>query len=110
MDNTKVKLSVSIPFDKPNKNGSIFSIEAVEKAIGDFKEHMPILDYRDKWEDTKVIGYVNSAPHIISWDFENQVCTAEVYGTIFSCGAELKINEIEDNKITDFEITSIGLT
>lgn len=79
MENTKVKLLVSIPFDKQNKNGSVFSKEAVKKVIGDFKEHMPIIDYRDEWEDTKVIGYVNSAPNIISWDFENKVCTVEIY-------------------------------
>jgi putative ABC transport system permease protein len=58
----------------------------------------------------EVIGVIDEPFRSISFDSENQVCTLSLNGTIFHGGAEIIVNEIEDGKITDFEIRSIGLT
>ena len=108
---TKVKLTIHIPFNKPNKNGSIFTEEAVENAVNNLCTNLPIIyrDNKDRFQD-KVIGTTTGSSHIVNWDFENQVCKMTVDGVIFRSGAEIIVNEIEDGKIPDFRITSIGLT
>ena len=106
---TKVKLTIPIPFDRQDRNGNVFTKESIESAVNSFRNGIPIV-YNSKEGNTKAIGVVNNSPSIVSWDFENQVCTVAVDGTVFCSGAELIVNKIEDNKITDFEITSIELT
>ena len=108
---TKVKLTMHIPFDKPNKNGTVFTKEAVENAINNIPVNIPII-YRDSKSeyDSKVVGATTGDSHIVIWDSENQVCKMTVDGVVFHSGAEIIVNEIEDNKISDFRITSIGLT
>ena len=110
-ETTKVKFTIHIPFDKPNKNGSIFTKEAVENAVNNISKNMPIIYKGNESEFSKrVIGSTTGNSHIATWDFENQVCKATVDGVVFHSGAEIIVNEIEDGKITDFRITSIGLT
>ena len=110
-ETTKVKFTVYIPFDKPNKNGSMFTKEAVENAVKNIPENTPIL-YRNNESEfsNKVIGATTGNPQVIDWDSENQVCEMTFDGVIFHSGADIIVNEIEDGKITDFRITSIGLT
>lgn len=108
---TKVKLTIHIPFDKPNKNGSVFTEEAVENAIANLNANLPIIykDNKSRFQD-RVIGATVSNSPIVNWDFENQVCKMTVDGVMFHCGAEIIVNEIEDGQISDFKITSIGFT
>lgn len=108
---TKVKLTMHIPFDKPNKNGTVFTKEAVENAINNIPVNMPII-YRDSKSEyeSKVVGATIGDSHIVIWDSENQVCKMTVDGVMFHCNPLITINEFEDNKITDFRIASIGLT
>ena len=106
---TKVKLTIHIPFDRPNKNGTVFTKEAIENAISNFSINTPII-YKDKesrYQD-KVIGFVTD--NISTWDYENQVCRMTLDGAVFHSGANIIINKIEDGKIFDFRIESIGLT
>lgn len=107
---TKVKFTMYIPFDTPNKNGTVFTKEAVENAINNIPVNMPII-YRDSKSeyDNKVVGATTGDSHII-WDSENQACKMTVDGVMFHCNPLIIINEIEDEKITDFRIASIGLT
>lgn len=111
IENTKVKFTVYIPFDKPNKNGSIFTKEAVENAVKNIPKNIPILykSNENKFLD-KVIGATTGDAQVIAWDSENQVCEMTLDGVIFRSGAEIIVNEIEDGKISDFRIVSIGLT
>lgn len=110
-ENTKVKLTIHIPFDRPNKNGIVFTKEAIENAINNAPTNIPIV-YRDNKNefDNKVIGTTTGCPHISIWDSENQVCEMMVDGVVFRSGADIVINKIEDDKISDFRITDIGLT
>lgn len=108
---TKVKLTMHIPFDTPNKNGAVLTKEAVENAINNIPTNMPIIYRNNKDEyNEKVIGATTGNSHIVTWDFKNQVCKMTVDGVVFHCNPLITINEIEGDKITDFRIASIGLT
>jgi len=107
-DLIKIKITMPIAFDTPNKNGTVFTKEAVENAISNFSINTPII-YKDKesrYQD-KVIGFVTD--NISTWDYENQVCRMTLDGVVFHSGANIIINKIEDGKISDFRIESIGL-
>lgn len=109
VNDTKVKLTISIPFNKPDLNGRIFTEEAVKNAVNNLQTNLPIV-YKDNECDAKVIGATTGDSHIVTWDFENQVCKMTVDGAVFYSGAEIFVNEIDDGKISDFRIASIGLT
>lgn len=110
-DNIKVKLTIPIPYDRPDNNGVIYSKEAVEKVVNNLRTNLPIM-YRDNGSkfDAEVIGAITGTTHIVTWDFENQVCNLTVDGVVFFGGTECIVNKIEDNIIKDFTITGIGLS
>ncbi|MDD6827971.1 MAG: hypothetical protein PUE12_18030 [Oscillospiraceae bacterium] len=111
VENTKVKLTISIPIDKPDDNGVIYTREAIENAVNNLHTNLPII-YRDNESaiDGMVIGATTGNSHIVTWDSENQVCKMTVNGVVFYSGADILVNDIKDGKITDFEIVSIGLS
>lgn len=109
VENTKVKLTISISFDKPDKNGVVYTKEAVENAVNNLHKNIPII-YGDVKTNKNIIGATTGDSHIVIWDFENQICKMVVDGVIFYSGAEIIVNEMNNNKITDFEIVSIGLS
>lgn len=106
-DNIKVTITIPIPYNKPDKNGNIYTKEAVEKAVNNLHKNLPII-FRDESEE-KVIGTTTGDSHIATWNFENQVCKVTVDGEIFFGGTECTV-DINDGKITDFTITGIGLS
>lgn len=110
VENTKVKLTIPIPVDKPDANGIIYTEEAVENALNNLRKNLPIVYKENAETDEVVIGSTTGNSHIVTWDFDNQICKVTVDGVIFHSGAEIIVNEIEDDKISDFRITSIGLT
>ena len=85
-ENIEVKITIPIPFNKPDKNGNIYTEEAVENAVNNLHKNIPII-FRDESED-KVIGATTGDSHIATWDFENQVCKVTVDGTVFYGGTE----------------------
>jgi hypothetical protein len=109
VENTKVKFTIPIPIDKPDANGIVYTEEAVEKVVNNFGKYLPIV-YKDNKCDAKVIGATTGNSPIVSWDSDNQICKLTTDGVIFYSGAEIIVNEIEDGKISDFRIVSIGLT
>lgn len=106
-ENIKVNITIPIPYDKPDKNGNIYTEKAVEKAVNNLHKNLPII-FRDESEE-KVIGTTIGDSHIATWDFENQVCKLIVDGEVFFGGTECTV-DIKDGKITDFTITGIGLS
>ena len=105
----KVKLTIPIPIDRPDKNGVVHTKEAVDNALNNLRTYLPII-YRDKECGAQLIGTVTSKSHIVTWDFENQICNVTLDGIIFRSGAEIIVDGIEDGKVTDFKIVGIGLT
>ena len=106
-ENIKVTITIPIPYNKPDKNGDIYTKEAVEKAVNNLHKHTPII-FRDEFEE-KVIGTTTDDSLITTWDFENQVCNLTVNGEVFFGGTEC-IADIDNGKIIDFEIVGIGLS
>ena len=106
-ENIKVTMTIPIPYNKPDKNGNIYTKEAVEKAVNNLHKHIPII-FRDESE-RKIIGTTTDDSHIATWDFENQVCNLTVNGELFFGGAE-GIVTANNGKIVDFEILGIGLS
>ena len=106
-DNIKVTMTIPIPYDQPDKNGDIYTKEAVEKAVNNLYKYLPLI-YRGESEE-KVIGTITGDSHIAAWDFENQVCNLTVNGEVFFGGTEC-IADIDNGKIVNFEIVGIGLS
>jgi hypothetical protein len=110
VENTKIKLTIPIPINKPDCNGVVYTEKAVENAVNNLNRHLPIIYQKSNDDQPVVIGATTSGAHIVTWDFDNQVCNLTVDGMVFHSGAEIFINEIEDGKVTDFRIAGIGLT
>lgn len=111
LDNLKMQLALVIPFGRPDKNGVIYSREAVEKAVKDFNGKLPIL-YRDNdsCKDGVVVGNTIGETCSVLWDEKRQVCEIIVNGNLYYGGTECIVNEIKDGMVTDFRITSVGLS
>lgn len=106
--NIEVKITIPIPFNKPDKNGNVYTEEAVENAVNNLHKNLPII-FSDESEE-KVIGITTGNSHIATWDFKNQVCKVTIDGMVFYGGTECIVNEIKDGKVTDFEIVGLGLS
>ena len=111
VEGTKVTLTIPIPVGKPDLNGCIYTKEAVENAMNNFRTNLPIIYKENAETNEMVIGTTSGTSHIVTWDSENQVCKLSVDGVIFYSGAEIIVNDItKEGEITDFRIASIGLT
>lgn len=111
LDNLKVQLALTIPFGRPDKNGVIYSKEAIEKAVDDFNGKLPIL-YQDdgSCKEGVIIGNTIGETCSVLWDDEQQVCEVVVNGNLYYSGTECILNEIKDGVVTDFRIISVGLS
>ena len=108
-DNIKVTMTIPIPYDQPDKNGNIYTKEAVEKAVNNLHKYLPII-FRDKSKE-KVIGSTTGDSNIATWDCENQVCNLTLDGEIFVSGTNSEcIVDREKGKIVNFEIVGIGFS
>jgi hypothetical protein len=105
----KVKFTIHIPFGEPNKNGCVFTEEAVEDAVNHLRKNIPII-YKNDESCEQVIGVTTGESHIVNWDYENNVCKMTVDGAMFNCNPLIAIHESEDGKISSFQIVGIGLT
>lgn len=111
VEGTKVTLTIPIPVGKPDLNDCVYTKEAVENAMNNFRTNLPIVFKENAETNEMVIGTTSGTSHIVTWDFENQVCKLTVDGVIFYSGAEIIVNDItKEGEITDFRIASIGLT
>lgn len=108
-ENVKVKITIPIPYERPDKNGVMYSKEAVEKAVNNLQMNLPIV-YRGNESQVIVIGYTIGKPHIATWNVEKQVCNITTDGVVYYGGTECIVNEMEDGVVKDFSITGIGLS
>lgn len=109
-ENIEVKITIPIPFNKPDKNGVVYTENAISKAVSNL-QNLPII-YRDNENEPegKVIGVMSKSVYIEEWDMKNQVCKVTIDGIVFFGGTECIVNEIKDGKVVDFEIVGIGLS
>ena len=104
----EVKITIPIPFDKPNKNGLIYSKSAVEKAADNLKTGIPIMCSNNNYVDD-VIGCTTGKSHITTWDYDNNICKITVDGIVRYGEIEYIINSINEGTIHDFEIVGMGI-
>lgn len=103
----KVKISLPMRYDIPNHNGVAYTKEAIENAFGSSNPYMPILMCGDD-EWAYPIG-VTDGRYYFDWDDKNKVCNVTLDGYMFNTGADIVVNEMEDEKITDFTIRAISI-
>lgn len=101
--NIKIKLTIPIPYDKPDDNGCIYTKEAVENAVNNLHTKLPIF-----CGDT-LIGVITNDSHITTWDIENQICNLTVDGITYYGGTEC-FPEFTDNKVTSMQIVGFGIS
>lgn len=110
-ENIKIKLTIPIPINKPDHNGTIYTKAAIENAVNNLRTNLPIMYMDNEKEiDGMVIGATTGTSHIVTWDDENQVCKVTIDGVVFYGGTSCTVNGFEDGKVTDFEIVHIGLS
>lgn len=111
VESMEVKITIPIPIGKPDCNEVIYTEEAIKNALTNLQTNLLILYKENTETETKVIGTTIDKPYTVIWDYDNQVCKVSIDGVIFYGGCGIIVNEItEDGKISDFKITSIGLT
>lgn len=111
VENLQSKLTLSIPFDKVDCNGAIFTEKAIKSAINNFPKALPLC-YRDNENviNGTTIGSISGENILVDWDYENKICNMTVYGTIFYGGADIDVYEIRNKRVTDFRFRKIGIS
>lgn len=109
--NIKMQIVLRFPFDHPDKNGVVYSKQAVEQAISALQGKLPVL-YRDNSMclDGAVIGHTSGDTPSALWDEDHQICEVFFDANIYYGGTECLVKDIENGIITSFEITSLGIS
>lgn len=98
----KLKIRMPICCDEPNKNGTIYSKEAIKNFLNNL-DNIPV-----KY-DKELIGYTDILS-AIEYKGENNISgitfNVDLLGHI---KPEIIIKEMEDDKITNFQIKSISI-
>lgn len=115
-DMTRARLTFYIPFDIPNRNGSVLTKEAIESIVETTPANLPIVykDNKNEYSEieinknTTVIGATTSSPYVLDVNDENQIYEIAVDCALFSIGVEFIANQHGDT-ISDINITGVGL-
>ena len=112
---TKITLTFPIRCDRPNRNGHIFTEEAIKHAFANSNPHIPIImedgvsrDRKFMFLDDRVVGCTDPT-YYFDYDDENKVCEVTLTGRLFDVAPTIIINEMNDGIITDFEIKSVSI-
>lgn len=110
-DNVKVKITIPIPINKPDKNGIIYTEDAITNALRNLHINIPIV-FRDNDSEANecIIGDTTGTCHIVTYDNVNQVYNLTVDGNLYFGGLECIVSKSENKVIQDFEITGIGIS
>ncbi len=108
MEMTDVKLTFTIPYGKPDKNGMLFTEEAVMAAVSCLPQNLPIKLSSDGF--SKVIGHTTGKCHLVRWNPDMQTCHITVDGKLYAGGIDGEVNECDGNAIKDFDIQAFSLT
>lgn len=105
-ENINVKLTISFPINQPDKNGTIYTNEAVKKAIMNLDATLPIL-FCDNKQNAIVIGNTNG--WTAGWNHKKGTYELFIDGNIYYGGTSCIVNEIQGNVVKDFRIASIEI-
>lgn len=112
---TKITITFPIRCDRPNRNGTVFTEEAIRNAFARSNPHMPIIVQNGKncdeefaRPDERIIGLTDPT-YYFDWNDKNKVCDVTLTGRLFNMAPDIVINEMHDGKITDFEIRAVSI-
>lgn len=109
-NNVIVRFMMVFPGERPDGNGVYYERNAVETALKSMPTGVPIIDLKNDGEE-RIVGVTTSKPYDIQWDDAEQGFRFTVDGKVFYGGTSCVVNAIDaDGKITDFSITSIGIS
>lgn len=108
-ENIGVKMTIPIPYDRPDGNKVVYSREAVEKAINNLHSKLPIVFMGNREYEPKVVGCTTENKPKVVWDEESKTCMVEIDGMIFHGGSEC-IADIKDGIVSSFSITGFGIS
>ena len=109
IDNIALSLTMNVPFNKPDLNGTLYTKEAVENAIRKMSDHLPIITYRDN-DEAEVIGCTDCKPYAIQCDEGSKCWQYTIDGTLYFGGTECICYDIHDGAVHEFKITGIGIS
>lgn len=110
IDNLKMQLCITIPYDRPTSNGVVLTRDAVEKAIEDFRRPLPIvLCDKDDGKNSHCIGNIIGETSSVLWDDEFKVCEVITNGIVYHGGVDFVVKEQKDGAISDFRIASMSI-
>lgn len=99
-----ISIELNFPYEHPNKNGFIYTKEAIKEAFSQDN-----LKYYPVRYQNEIIGYIENCPKEIEWDEAEGVCKIKLNGDIFYMMPSYIINKYNGNIISDFSITSIDI-
>lgn len=106
---TKITLTFPMRYGTPNRNGTIYTKEAIEHAFGSSNPNMPIIMHGNEEFNKYIIGFTEPT-YYFDWDDKSKVCNVTLTGRVFNVGVDGVINKMDDGKITDFDIRSINIS
>ena len=100
--NEPIEIIMKIPFpiNEPDRNGAIYTKEAIEKAVEKFDGGVPLIIVKDEVET--VIGHIHSAE--LSENYE-----VTVHGEVFFGGTSDE-GDVKNDIVTDFRFLSFGIS
>lgn len=100
--NNPIKITMKIPFpiSEPDRNGTIYTKKAIEKAVREFDSGAPLMMVKD--EIGTVIGYIEKLE--LSNNYE-----VTAHGICYF-GGTCEEGDVKDNTFTDFKFLSFGIS
>lgn len=100
--NNPIKITMEIPFpiSEPDRNGTIYIKEAIEKVIQEFDSGAPLMTVKD--EIDTVIEHIGKLE--LSDNYE-----ITAYGICYF-GVTCEEGDVKDNTVTNFRFLSFGIS
>ena len=108
----KVKAEFTLPlcFDVPNKNGTVFTRDAIANALAGLREPLPLVAHSEHGKQ-RIVGYMNNVSSAV-WDYEAGICYATIDGNLMIPGDMLyspdEVDE-ENRTVTKFTVKSFDI-
>lgn len=100
--NIQVSFKIPVPINKPDGNGTVYTKEAVERAVLGSRQRLPIKTIKEA--DSAVIGMTNK----LWFSNHNGEYYIEGTGRIWNGGTE-EIVDVKDDKVLSMQIVGIGI-
>lgn len=107
VEDIKIQVKMRIPFDGADGNGVVHTKDAIEGAVKNVRS-LPLLFRDNANRKASVIGAVEIQE--ADWDYESGACVITFDGVVFSGGCDVLAHEIDDGRISRFEILSVGIS